>query len=269
MDDRPIGIFDSGVGGLTAVRAMARLLPRENIIYFGDSGRMPYGPRPKEEIVRMALQIQTFLLARNVKALLAACNTIDANALPALSDAAPVPVFGVVSPAAAAAAAVTHSGRIGVLSTVATAKSGAYVRALAQAAPSAQVLSVGCPTLATLVEQGHTDGADPVLKTVLAESLTPLRAGKIDTLILGCTHYSLISAAIAGFMGPGVALVDSGAEGARALARVLAARDALAGEDARGGRAYYTSGDGQTFARSAALFLGERADVMRAPPFPS
>lgn len=269
MDDRPIGIFDSGVGGLTAVRAMTRLLPGERIVYFGDSGRMPYGGRPKGEIVRMALQIGAFLLKHDVKVLLAACNTTDSNALGELSDAVPVPVFGVVRPAAAEAVAHAHSGRIGVISTVATAQSGAFERAVAQESPAEQVLTVGCPTLAELVEQGHTDGSDPLLAQALRECLTPMREIGVDTLILGCTHYPLVSEAISAFMGPGVTLVDSGAAGARALARELAARHALAGEGSRGGGVYYTSGDERAFARSAAHFLGTETAVTRVAPFSS
>lgn len=258
MDNGPIGIFDSGVGGLTAVKALRRLLPGENILYFGDSGRMPYGTRAKEEIERMAYEDAALLVKRGAKALLAACNTIDSNALPALQARFAQPVFGVIGPAAQKAARTTKTGRVGVIATEATAKSDAYGTALRALLPEASVTTVGCPTLATLVEQGHTKAGDPVLDAALEEYLAPIREAGADTLILGCTHYPLLTEAIGAILGGGVALVDSGAAGAEALAAWLCDSGMTAGRPS-GSALYCTSGNLEPFSRVAGVFL--EADV--------
>ena len=256
MDNRPIGIFDSGVGGLTALKALRDLLPGEDTIYFGDSGRMPYGGRPREELLKIAEQDAEFLGRQNVKAILAACGTTDSNALPHLQAIFDIPVFGVIAPAAAAAAAATRSGSIGVISTEATARSGAYSRALLAIDPSLRVITRGCPLIAPISEAGHTDKDDPELRSALAEYLADIADEKMDTLLLGCTHYPLVSDAISDFVGGAVTLIDCGAEGASALARYLFTNDMLSG-DSRGGRAtYYTSGNEKAFASVAGIFLG-------------
>lgn len=270
MDNRPIGIFDSGVGGLTAVRALRALLPAEDVIYFGDSGRMPYGGRSRVELLHMALQDAAFLTGKNVKALMAACGTTDSNVMEELKARVDVPVFGVVRPAAEAAAATTRSGRVGVIATAATARSDAYGRALLEAEPTLHVVTRGCPLLASLAEQGRVGAEDPVLLAALREYLDAIAAEEVDTLLLGCTHYPLVSAAIAAVIGEQVRQIDSGAEGAAVLAAWLR-KNGMLREDSRAGRVtYYTSGSEKTFASVAGIFLGGPVaeNVHSVEPFP-
>lgn len=265
MDNRPIGIFDSGVGGLTAVKALHTRLSGEEIIYFGDSGRMPYGGRPREELLRIAEQDAAFLLGKNVKALLAACGTTDSNAMAYLKEILDVPIFGVIAPAAAAAASKTRTGRVAVISTEATARSDAYGRALLTANPQLHVITRGCPLIAPLAEQGHTGKHDPVLRAALEEYLGDIAAADVDTLILGCTHYPLVSAAISDIVGERVTLIDSGAESAAALAEYLGTNGMLRGDSPVGQVTYYTSGDEKLFASVAETFLGgDIAGAVRA-----
>jgi glutamate racemase len=256
MDNRPIGIFDSGVGGLTAVRKLKTLLPNENIIYFGDSGRMPYGGRPIPEIYRIAEQDSAFLIDKNVKAIMAACGTTDSNAMAHLKEILTTPVSGIIAPSVSAAAAATRTGRIGIIATEATAKSDAFGRALLKADPSLRIVTQGCPLIAPLAEHGHTGKDDPLLREALEGYLAPVIAADVDTLLLGCTHYPLVSAAILELMDRDVTLIDSGAEGAAALARYLAENDMLRGESGAGQVTYYTSGDEAMFASVAEIFLG-------------
>ncbi|MEG1633515.1 MAG: glutamate racemase [Oscillospiraceae bacterium] len=256
MDNRPIGVFDSGVGGLTAVRELRRILPAENIIYFGDSGRAPYGGRPLRQITHIARQDAAFVAEKGVKAMLVACGTMDSNALSVIKGSVDVPVSGVVIPAAKAAAATTKNGRIGVIATEATARSDAFGKVLTDIDSSIISFTRACPLLVPMVEEGIARD-DPRLQNALEAYLAPLLDMGVDTLLLGCTHYPLLKDAIGGFMGSGVALVDSGAEGARSVARHLAEHNLLC--DGRGEQhgEYYTSGDERAFAYIAELFLGE------------
>jgi glutamate racemase len=223
---RPIGVFDSGVGGLTVVRALRRALPGEDIIYLGDTARVPYGSKSPRTVERYALACQRFLLDRDVKLVLIACNTASANALPALREASPVPVIGAVEPGAVSAVAATRNRRIAVIGTLGTVRSGAYERAIAALAPDAQVTTLACPLLVPLAEEGWTDDeiALAVARRYLAQLLA--RDPAIDTLVLGCTHYPLLAGvlarAAAELAGHPVAIVDS------ASAMADAARAALA-----------------------------------------
>ncbi|MEY2407853.1 MAG: glutamate racemase [Verrucomicrobiota bacterium] len=210
---RPIGIFDSGVGGLTVVRQVHLALPAEDIIYLGDTARVPYGTKSPRTIVRFACEDAAFLIQKNVKALIVACNSASASALPALEKHFQVPIFGVIQPGIAAALELTRSHRIGVIATAATIRSGAYERGLRARCRSARVFGRACPLLVPLVEEGWTDHR--VTREVLREYLAPLRRERIDTLILGCTHYPLLKSAIRALLGDGVALVDSAATCAR------------------------------------------------------
>lgn len=270
MDNRPIGIFDSGVGGLTAVKALRRLLPGEEIIYFGDSGRMPYGGRPLHELLRIGEQDTEFLIGKNVKALLAACGTTDSNAMPHLREILEIPIFGVIRPAARAAAAVTKTGRVGVISTEATTNSGAFERALLEADPSLYVIAKGCPLLAPLTEQGHIGKNDPSLREALEEYLAPVIEAKVDTLLLGCTHYPLLAEAISDIIGEDIPLIDCGAESAGALSDYLEKNDMLSGDSRAQRETYYTSGDIKGFASVAEIFLGGSIldTVNKIEPFP-
>jgi glutamate racemase len=257
MDNRPIGIFDSGVGGLSAVRELVRCAPQESFVYLGDTARVPYGDRTPEDIRRLSRQNARFLRAQGVKAILVACNTSTANAMPQLTgDNADIPVIGAVAPAAAQAAAVSTTGRIGVIATNAVVQSGSYEKAIAALRPDAQVSAVGCPKLVPLIEAGHRSTADAPLMAALGEYLAPLQAAGVDTVVLGCTHYPLIAPAVQSVMGPDVALVASGEASVASCLEALAAIDGLADKNAQGEQQFYCSARPQEFAQVAQLFLG-------------
>ena len=255
MDYRPVGIFDSGMGGLTAVRVLRELLPGEDIAYLGDTARVPYGGRSVAELIEIARSDARFLRARAIKAMLVACGTVSSNCLDEVEKTAGVPVIGVVKPAAAEAAASTKNGRVGVLSTVATTRSGAFVRELKAIDPAIEPVASGSPLLVPLVEAGRSDPADPEVASAVEECLRDVRAAGVDTLILGCTHFPLLSEAIAAYMGEGVTLIDSGAAGARALAALLEKNSLRSPRRSFGRTACYASGDPVEFARVAELFL--------------
>src|SRR3954465_13682954 len=205
--ERPIGVFDSGVGGLTVLRALLARLPNESTIYLGDTARVPYGTRSPEVVTRYALLCARHLAAQGIKMLVVACNTVSADSLPALAEALPIPVVGVIEPGAQLAAARTRGGAIAVLGTPATVASGAYQRALARLAPLSPVIARACPLFVPLAEEGWTDGEVPRL--IAERYLADLRRARIDTAVLGCTHYPLLAPAIAEVLGPQVAIVDS------------------------------------------------------------
>jgi len=252
-DPRPIGVFDSGVGGLTAVREIFRALPGEAVVYFGDTARLPYGTKSSETVTRFSLEIASFLLRQNIKCLLVACNTASSYALDALTRRLDVPVVGVIQPAAEAAVAASPHGRIGVIGTMGTVASGAYATAIERLAPGTQILSRACPLFVPLVEEGWN--THPTTRTVAEEYLLELRNGRLESLILGCTHYPLLAPLIADLMGPGVRLIDSGAEAARATARLLRERGQLAAGGNPAHR-FYLSDEPRNFSRVAEAFLG-------------
>ena len=226
-DPRPIGVFDSGLGGLTAVRELFRQLPHESVLYFGDTARLPYGNKSKETVTRFSVEIASFLVRQNVKCLVVACNTASSHALDTLCARFDLPVIGVIEPAARAAVAVSPHGRIGVVGTLATVGSGAFAHEIGRLAPGAEVIQRACPLFVPLVEEGWLDHA--VTRLVAEEYLAELRNAHLESLILGCTHYPMIVPLLGGLMGPGVVLIDSGAEAARATAALLAERGQLAG----------------------------------------
>lgn len=254
MDNRPIGVFDSGLGGLTAVRELQRLLPGEDIIYFGDTARVPYGGRSRDTLVRYARQDVAFLRTFDLKAIVIACGTVSTTALDVLTEENDIPIWGVVEPAAEAAARSTKNGLVGLIGTQATIRSGAYERRIAAEAPGVRVLSRACPLFVPLVENGRFRPGDPVIETVAREYLEPLRATGIDTLILGCTHYPLLTEIIADIMSPGVTLIDSGAAAARVLRQTLSDRGALAQRD-HGTLTLYASDRPEDFGALAGQFL--------------
>ncbi|OUN06979.1 glutamate racemase [Flavonifractor sp. An92] len=256
MDQKPIGVFDSGLGGLTAVRELKRLLPGEDIVYFGDTGRVPYGSRSKDTIIKYAQQDVAFLRTFDLKAIMIACGTVSTTALDLLSAENPIPILGVVEPAAVAAAGSTRNGKIGLIATQASIRSGAYERYIARENPEAQVFAKACPLFVPLVENGRIHRGDVVIETVVAEYLAPLKEAGVDTLVLGCTHYPLLGEVIGDFMGPDVALISAGGEGARAVARRLTEDDALAQRD-KGSARYFVSDTVDDFARLATAFLQE------------
>ncbi|GJG87566.1 glutamate racemase [Gemmatimonadetes bacterium T265] len=252
--DAPIGVFDSGIGGLTVVRELRRQLPAEDIVYFGDTARVPYGPKSRETVERYSREIASFLLTRNVKAIVVACNTATAHALPMLEAELPVPVVGVVGPGARAAVRTTSDGGIGVIGTAGTVRSGAYERAIAAIAPHTNVTARACPLFVPFVEEGWTD--HPATRLVAEEYLAPFRAAAVDTLVLGCTHYPLLKRVIADVVGPDIRLIDSAHETAAETGDVLRARQ-LAAPAARAGVAHYVVSDAPDhFARTARHFLG-------------
>ena len=219
MDNRPIGVFDSGLGGLTAVRELQRLLPAEDIIYFGDTGRVPYGGRSRETIIRYARQDVAFLRTFDLKAIVIACGTVSTTALDVLAAENPIPVLGVVAPAAAAAARATKNGQIGLIGTQASIRSGAYERLIQAQNPAAQVLSQPCPLFVPLVEEGWLK--DEITVAVARRYLEPLLQQEIDTLILGCTHYPLLRSLLKELVGDQVTLVNPAYETALELKRML------------------------------------------------
>ena len=261
MDTRPIGIFDSGLGGLTAVRALIQAAPWESFVYLGDTKNAPYGDRSREELVKLSRQNVRFLRRQGVKALLVACNTSTANSMDAIREENPdLPVIGVIEPAAAAAVSVTETGRIGVLATAATVRSGAYEAAIRQIAPEAAVTAVACPKLVPLVESGHTDPADPALAAAAEEYAAPLREAGADAVVLGCTHYPIVRRAIRAALGPHVALVDSGAACVGVLLKALERRNALSDREGAGRRQFYCTAGRERFAAGGSAFLGMDMD---------
>ncbi len=251
---RPIGIFDSGVGGLTVARQLRRVLPNEDLLYLGDTARVPYGTKSPETVVRFACEDTAFLVAANVKAVVVACNTASAWALEVLQGRFAVPVFGVILPGASAALERTRSGRIGVIGTPATIRSEAYTRAILGERPDCRVFPVACPLLVPLVEEGWVN--HPVSRLVLEEYLRPLLRHRIDTLVLGCTHYPLLKRAIRKIAGPEVVLIDSAESCARQVGRELAARGLLANRRRSGRLRACLTDETARFGEIAQRFLG-------------
>ena len=257
MDTRPIGIFDSGLGGLTAVRALVHAAPWESFVYLGDTKNAPYGDRSREELVALSRQNVRFLRRQGVKAILVACNTSTANAMDAMRAENPdLPVIGVIEPAAAAAVSVTETGRIGVMATAATVASGAYARAVGRLDPRAAVTAVACPKLVPLVESGRTAPADGELRAAAAEYAAPLLAAGVDTVVLGCTHYPIIRRAIRAALRPDTALIDSGAASVGVLLKALESCGQLGDTAGTGSRRFCCTASPDTFVAVGSAFLG-------------
>lgn len=253
--DAPIGVFDSGLGGLTVARALMARMPNESLLYVGDTARVPYGPKSPETVRRYAAQIAAWLVEQGVKAIVLACNTATAHGLEHLQHTFSVPVIGVVEPGARAAVARGARGRIGVIGTAGTVASGAYARAIHALAPSADVIAQACPLLVPLVEEGWIDGE--VTRLVVHQYLAPLREAKVKTLVLGCTHYPLLADAIADEMGRGVTLIDSAAETALETAQTLAARALLRSADTAPSHRWVASDAPARFLDLGSRFLGQ------------
>ena len=268
MDNRPIGVFDSGLGGLTAVRHLRNILPDENIVYFGDTGRVPYGTRSRDTIRRYAAEDCQLLLEHDVKYIIAACGTVSSVAQDILGDL-PVPAIGVVDPTAQAAATATRNGRIGILGTSATIRSASFEKALKALNPSIEVTATPCPLFVALVESGWIQPDDPVAIPMVQRYLTDVKAARVDTLILGCTHFPLLAPIIQAELGSEVTLIDSGRETAALCARELQEADKLARRD--GGTAkFFVSDQPEGFSQVAEIFLGQSVeqDVAMVRPGP-
>jgi len=250
----PVGIFDSGVGGLTVMRQIRRLLPQEHLIYLGDTARVPYGTKSPETVIRYATRCAQTLTVRGIKLLVVACNTASAYALDALRAALPVPIIGVVEPGAQAAVRSTHSGKIGVIGTPGTVRSGAYERAIRQLAPDARVFLQACPLFVPLAEEGWVRGDVPFLAA--NRYLGRLKQRQVDTLVLGCTHYPLLRGVIGKVMGPDVSLVDSARETARETRRILSAAGLIRNNGGPGKNLFLVTDNPNTFSGTGARFWG-------------
>ncbi|MEW6523845.1 MAG: glutamate racemase [Bacillota bacterium] len=250
--DGPIGVFDSGVGGLTVVRQLLLHLPQEDLLYLGDTARMPYGPRPQDEVCRYVLEVVEFMEARGAKALVIAGNTATVAGLEAARARAPFPVAGVIEPGARMAVGMTR-GRIGLLATEGTVKSGAYQRRLQELVPGLEVIAHGCPKFAPLVEAGLDD--ERAIQDAVAEYVGPLARAKVDTVILGCTHYPLLARWIQAYLGDEVMLVDPALATVEILEDELGARGLLLPPGRQGYRQFATTGEVATFGRVAAMIL--------------
>src|SRR5438093_846618 len=259
-DPRPIGVFDSGVGGLTAARAIIDLLPGEPLLYVGDTARFPYGPKPLDEIRRYALEIAAYLVDRGVKLLVVACNSIEVAGIEEVGVAGGVPVVGVIDPGVRAAVRATHNNRIGMIGTEATVKSGAYDRALARTGKDVELLSRACPVFVEFVERGDT--SSPELFDAARRYLAPLKRADVDTLILGCTHYPMLSGLIAEVIGRDVALISSAEETAKDVYAALLAGDLLASGSST--HEFVCTGDPGNFRAIAERFLSPSIPEVRS-----
>lgn len=255
MNNRPIGIFDSGLGGLTVLQAVNRLMPEENLIYFGDTAHVPYGSKSRETVTRYSLEIARFLAGRRIKALVVACNTSSALALEAVARSLEVPVLGVILPGADAAAAATHNRRVGIIGTEATIASGAYSKALKARLPGVRVEPLACPLFVPLVEEGWW--GHPATLLAARQYLRPLQRSGIDTLILGCTHYPLLKGVLRRVMGPSVRLIDSAQQTALETQRLLITLG-LRRSGGRGRNRFFVSDAPQRFFKLARRLLGVR-----------
>ncbi len=252
---KPIGVFDSGLGGLTVVRQLIELLPNEHIVYFGDTGRVPYGTRSAATIEKYALEDEKFLLSQDVKMIVAACGTVSSVAHHT-KDTLPVPFLGVVEPAAKAAAEATRNNRIGVIGTSATIKSGAFDKAIKTYNPEAEIYTNACPLLVPLVESGWIGRQDTVTVTAVRRYLEPLIEQNVDTLILGCTHYPILKDIIGDIMGDKTMLINPGESVARAVQQHLKQSDALNEDTQAGTHRFYVSDRTSSFSKTASILLG-------------
>ncbi|WP_428909315.1 glutamate racemase [Niallia sp. Krafla_26] len=250
---RPIGVIDSGVGGLTVAKEIMRQLPNEQIIYMGDTARCPYGPRPAEEVRTFTWQMTKFLLEKDIKMLVIACNTATAVVLDEIRQELSIPVLGVIHPGARAAIKATRNNRIGVIGTIGTVKSAAYEKALKQINHRTKVTSLACPKFVPLVESGEYRGS--LAKKIVAETLNPIRNKGLDTLILGCTHYPLLEQLIQNVMGNRVKVISSGDETAREVSTILFHSGLLNIDESDPEHVFYTTGSKKMFAKIASDWL--------------
>jgi glutamate racemase len=264
LADRPIGIFDSGLGGLTVFQALSRRMPEENLIYFGDTAHVPYGSKSRETVTRYSLEVARFLAGKHIKVLVVACNTSSALALGAVARSLDVPVLGVIQPGAAAAAAATRSGRVGVIGTEATIASGAYPAALRSRRPGVRVASAACPLFVPLVEEGWWGHQATAL--VARRYLSGLKRSGIDTLVMGCTHYPLLKGVLRRVMGPGVRLIDSAEQTALKTEQLLLSLG-LRRSGGRGQRRFFVSDAPARFLKLARRLLRVRIAAVELHAF--
>ena len=256
MDNRAIGVFDSGLGGLTAVRQLHRIMPDEHIIYFGDTGRVPYGTRSRRTILHYTRQDVAFLTSHDIKAVVVACGTVSSVALDVVKTETSIPMVGVVKPSCYKTMELTRNNRVGIIGTKGTIHSGSYEAMLHTLDPSVHTIARSCPLFVPLVENGRFQPDDKVVQLIVEEYLSEIRDFGVDTLILGCTHYPLLHDAIRAFMGEGVHLVDPGAEAADYARTFIDPA-----EPGSGRTEYYVSDDPDSFDAYAEMFLGEPVGV--------
>lgn len=256
--EAPVGVFDSGIGGLTVVREITRQLPHERIVYFGDTARVPYGPKSPDTVRRYSREITAFLREQGVKAVVVACNTATAHALPQLRAEFPLPIVGVIEPGAAAAVEATVGGAIGVIGTAGTVRSGAYERAIHALDPSLRVTARACPLFVPLVEEGWLD--TEATRLIAREYLAPLADAQVDTLVLGCTHYPLLKPLLAEVLGSGVRLIDSAEKTAAEIGRRLDESGLAAPGHTKLAHRFIASDAPDQFLRLGERFLGAAID---------
>lgn len=254
MDNRPIGIFDSGLGGLTAVRQIMDIMPGEDLVYFGDTGRVPYGSKSRETIIRYTKDDIEFLLKHDIKIIIAACGTASSVALPELYGKYDIKIIGVLEPACEEAVRVSKNGRIGVIGTSGTIKSGKYTEHIKNINPKLTVISNACPMFVPIVENGYSKST--VARIIAEEYLMPLKKENVDTIILGCTHYPLLEDIISDIMGDGVKLINPGALAAKRAEEYLKEKDCLSVKDSGGKRTFFVSDSVENFAELGSTFLG-------------
>lgn len=257
MDNRPIGVFDSGLGGLTTVAELKRCMPYENIVYFGDTGRVPYGTKSKDTVRKYALQDIRFLLSKDVKMVICACNTASTVITPDILPDKNIPFAQVLTPAVLKAADTTKNKKIGVIGTTATINSKAYTKALLEIDPEFEITDVPCPLFVPLVENRYTNRDNPVTKMVANEYLAPILEAGVDTLILGCTHYPIIKDIISDITGDKVTLIDSGREVSSVAYDTLFKHGLLNDSDKEGVRSFYSSDSAEDFYKNASYILDD------------
>ncbi len=264
MDSRAIGVFDSGLGGLTALSELKRLLPNEHFIYLGDTKRVPYGEKSYDELLDCAKDDFAFLLSKNVKAVLVACGTVSSNLTKEQFESVPVLCEGVILPAVKRALEISSNKKIGVIATEASIRAGAYKRELSRLCKEVEVFDTACPEFVPLIESGHTSSEDIRVLPVVQKYLLPLKEKRIDTLILGCTHYPLLSETIQKVL-PSAKLVDVGKEAAKSIAKSLE-KGALS-SDTEGGESFFVTSKTEEFKSSAEKFLGRKIDKVNLISF--
>lgn len=255
MNNNAIGVFDSGLGGLTCLKELNKLIPNENVIYFGDTARLPYGTRSRETILEYAHQDIAFVKSKNVKMIIAACGTVSSVLGSGKTADGDVPFTGVLLPAAQAACGMTRNGKVGVIGTEATIKSGSYGKAIRGIRPDVSVIGAACPLFVPLVENGFTARDNKVAQLVAEQYLAPIKKEGVDTLILGCTHYPILRDVISDYMGDSVTLISSGEEAAKYAYNMLMSREMLSDREETGTNTYYTSDSIELFEDNARAFL--------------
>ena len=259
MKRQPIGVFDSGLGGLTAVKELIKLLPREDIVYFGDTSRVPYGAKSRDTIIRYAKQDLNFLSTFNIKAALVACGTVSSVAIGNIGSNYDFPVIGVIDSTARAACAATKNKKIGIIGTPATVKSASYVNTIAALDPECETVSVACPLFVPLVENGHIGKDDPITGAAVSLYLEKIKAFGADTVILGCTHYPIIAHAIGEYMGEDVTLINSGKEAAKSVKHYLE-KNSILTDSKIGRQRYFVSDSVEDFENLGGIFMRRSID---------